>query len=373
MDSGFSRGAFAGGRVDTRPSPRGVRPIRLLIVDDSIVVRTVMSRLFAERAEFEVVAAARNVAQALEELDKASVDIILLDLQMPGIDGLTALPQLIERSQGARILIVSSHAASGAESTVRALTLGAADTLQKPGAGEFGERFADILAERLRRLGHAPRLGQPRPAAIKAETPASIKLQPMRHGPVDCIAIGASTGGIHALTALFRSLASQVDAPVLITQHLPPVFMSYFAGQMQEIAGRPAVTAVDGMLLRRGHIVVATGDAHIRLVRMPDGVRIRFDRTPQPSGCTPSVDPMLAAVADIYGPTGIGVVLSGMGRDGAIGAGLLVSAGGEVIVQDAETSVVWGMPGAIARGGNASLVAPAERLADRLLQRVLTR
>ncbi len=344
-------------------------PIRLMIVDDSIVVRSIFARVLEARPEFSIVATASTADQALARLEAVSVDIILLDLEMPGTDGLTALPTLLERSRGARVLIVSAAAADGADSTVRALTLGAADTLTKPVAGQFGARFAERLVEKLLRIGRSneiePAKILPMPTAQPVRRPGSLT------GPLDCIAIGASTGGVNALVELFRALPKQCNTPILITQHLPVVFMPFFAAQLTSIAGRPAMVAVDGARLRPGEILLAPGDAHIGLYRGPDFVRIQLDRTPSRSGCMPSVDPMFEAVADSFREAAIGVVLSGMGRDGAIGAESLARVGAEILAQDASSSVVWGMPGAVAKAGFASLVASPVEIAQRLGQRSL--
>jgi two-component system chemotaxis response regulator CheB len=342
--------------------PRADRPIRLMLVDDSIVARSVITRILETRPEFEIVDTASNAEQALARLDRHELDIVLLDLEMPGMDGLTALPHLLERSRGARVLIVSSAAGEGAAATVKALTLGAADTLLKPGTGGFGNRFADMLVERLLRIGHAERrtTAAARPAGGIEPPPRSRSL------PIECLAIGASTGGLHALSAFFRALPAAFDAPILVTQHLPAVFMPYFCAQMQDISGRKASLAADGSRLQRGELLIAPGDGHIKLVRTRNGVLVRLDRAPAVSGCFPSVDPMLASLAEAFGPAGVGVVLSGMGRDGVHGAAALVAAGGEVFVQDAESSVVWGMPGAIANAGLAAGVMPADRIAQRL-------
>ncbi len=360
---------------DRISDPRTVAPrqIRLMIVDDSIVVRSIFARLRDAHPEFSIVATAATADQALERLATISVDIILLDLEMPGTDGLTALPTLLERSRGARVLIVSAAAADGANATVRALTLGAADTLPKPVAGSFNARFSERLIEKLLRIGRSTAVAMADEAKLAPARPSEVAARRKTvSGPLDCIAIGASTGGVNALAELFRALPKQCDAPILITQHLPVVFMPFFAAQLTSIAGRPASIAVDGARLRPGELLLAPGDAHIGLFRGPDFVRIQLARTPSPSGCMPSVDPMFDAVADCFGPAAVGVVLSGMGRDGVLGAARLAAAGAEILAQDIATSVVWGMPGAVAKAGLASSIAAPAEIALRLGQRSLT-
>ncbi|WP_246332099.1 chemotaxis-specific protein-glutamate methyltransferase CheB [Sphingomonas chungangi] len=347
------------------------KPIRLMIVDDSIVARSVFQTILGEYPEFEIVATASTADQALDKLRTCVVDIVLLDLAMPGMDGFTALPEIIARGRGARVLIVSTSAADGAEACVRALTLGAADTLEKPHAGTYRDRFAAALVEKLRRVGESrsPDREEPRVAAQAAPVLPDV-VRPQVSGPVDCLAIGSSTGGLHALAELFDALPSACDMPVLITQHLPASFMPYFAKQMTEIAGRPATVAKDGVSLLRGQILVAPGDAHIGLRSIGGLPRVILNRDPAPSGCLPSVDPMFQAVAQQFGERAFAVVLTGMGRDGSIGARDIVAAGGEIAAQDRATSVIWGMPGSVAAAGLASSIARPSVIATRIADRM---
>lgn len=354
-----------------------VRPIRVLLVDDSLVARTVLARLLENRPEFEIAGAAPTADQAIVFLATHDIDIVVLDVEMPGKDGLTALPEILAASHGTHVLIVSSAAEAGASATVRALTLGAADTLLKPTAGNFAGEFAHKFVDALLRIGHANHApdraeGRPRDAAPRPVAPTPIiALRPARSGDVACLAIGASTGGLHALSAFLRRLSPRFRAPILITQHLPPPFMPYFAAQLRDIAGRPTSVAAEGAPLVPGEMLVAPGEGHIRLVRNGSRVVVHIDSTPAPSRCMPSVDPMFEAVAEVFGPEGVGVVLTGMGRDGTLGADVMVRHGGEILAQDSGTSVVWGMPGSVAQAGLASLVMPPEDLARHVCTRAL--
>ena len=326
---------------------------RVLIVDDSVVARSVLGRMVEATRRFAVSAAFSDVSAALGWLDKNRVDVILLDIEMPGIDGLTALPDILLASHGAKVLVVSSSADDGAAVSVQALALGAADTLVKPGIGAFGGRFAEVLEERLSKLFEAP---------LEIAPPAGD------YGPVtaprdfDLVAIGASTGGIHALSQFLRAIPATFQVPILVTQHLPASFMSYFAAQLAVLGGRPCEVATDSMRIRPGRIIVAPGDAHMRVVRTSEGAAIRLTHEKSLSGCMPSVDPMFESVAQVFGKRALGVVLSGMGRDGCEGAGDMIDAGARVLVQDQASSVVWGMPGAIANAGRASAVLPADEI-----------
>lgn len=328
----------------------------VLIVDDSIVARSILSRMVDGTERFRVAAALGDVPAALRYLEANPVDIILLDIAMPGIDGLTALPQVLAAGRGARVLIVSSSADEGAGVSVQALAMGAADTLVKPGVGAFGGRFAGILEERLSRLIEAQEPAAAAPVPAPTGMPAPVP------GCFDLVAIGASTGGIHALSQLLRAIPPRVQVPILVTQHLPPSFMPYFASQLSVLGHRPCDVATDCMRIRPGRIVVAPGDAHMRVVRTSDGAAIRLVDERAPSGCLPSVDPMFESVAEVFGPRALGVVLSGMGRDGCEGARHLADAGARIFVQDRETSVVWGMPGAVAQAGRASAVLPPDAI-----------
>ena len=342
-------------------------PVRVLIVDDSVVARAVIARMIDASDRFAVTGAVGTVSAALDFLARQQVEIVLLDIAMPGVDGLTALPDLVAAGGAAKVVIVSSSAGEGAAATVQALALGAADTLEKPTAGAMSARFAAQLLSRLDRLsgGSAPPVGAP-PVTLHDASPPSAPVA----DDWDVVAIGASTGGIHALGHLLRALPPSFRLPVLVTQHLPASFMPYFAAQLVVISGRPCEVATDRMRLRPGRVIVAPGDAHLRCVSLGDrAAAIRLTTEPAASGCLPSVDPMFASLAQIYGSRLLAVVLSGMGRDGADGARAVRAAGGSVVVQDQASSVVWGMPGAVAAQGHADAVLPPEAIGRLIAER----
>ena len=321
-----------------------------MIVDDSPIARAVLSRMLSAHRDFEIVALAANAGEALDALKSIRVDIVLLDVEMPGTSGLDVLPEILRLGGGARVLIVSSLCEEGAEATVKALALGAADALPKPGAGNFGGRFSDVLAERLRRIGRSSSV---RPVAPAAEPAGTYSLRPIPTFKLGCLALGASTGGLHAIGEFLRALPPRIGVPILITQHLPPIFMPFFAKQLHAACGRVARVAEDGMPIRPDEIFVAPGDGHLCLDQHGSRVRIRLDRETGASGHLPSVDPMFADMATVYTKGAIGIVLSGMGRDGLIGAGDIAARGGTLLVQDRQSSAVWGMPRAIAEAGLA--------------------
>ncbi len=321
---------------------------RILIVDDSAVARAVFARIIAEDPGIAVVAAVADATSAMAVLAETSVDVILLDLEMPGTDGLTALPDLLVAGGDARILVVSSSCGEGATATLQALSLGAADTLVKPGPGALSGRFAAALVEKLARLAeHVVDLGH-------IVTPRAVASPDF-----DVVAIGASTGGIHALGQLLRAIPGQFSRPILITQHLPASFTPYFAAQVAVLANRPCDVATDRSRLRPGRVVIAPGDAHLTCASLGGGgASIRLSHARASSGCLPSVDPMFASLAAVFGSRALGIILSGMGRDGTEGARALRDAGGTIVVQDQATSVVWGMPGAAVAAGCADMVMP---------------
>ncbi len=339
---------------------------RVLIVDDSVVARAVISRLIDASDRFSVVGAVGNANAALEFLSRTTVEFILLDIEMPGVDGLTALPGLIATGRGAKVLIVSSSADDGGAATVQALALGAAETLVKPVASALSGQFGSTLVAKLERLYEN---AAPLPPAVMVrslpERPTAASSITSKPGceDYDIVAIGASTGGIHALSQFFRELPTGFRLPIVITQHLPASFMPYFAAQIALLAGRPCEVATDRMRVRPGRIVIAPGDAHLKCVKLgDDGAAFRLTHDPAASGCMPSVDPMLASMADVYGPRMLAIILSGMGRDGAEGARHVHELGGCVVAQDQASSVVWGMPGAVASSGLADAVLPPDAI-----------
>ena len=344
-------------QASVRPAKVPETAVRVLIVDDSAVARAVMSRAIDEHSRLFVAAALPSAETALDFLDRRRgvVDVIVLDVNMPGLSGIQALPRLMAASGGARVLLVSSACGIGAEATIAGLAAGAADTLEKPIVRELSSRFADMLCERLERLAQSD-------LASVLPTPEIAGLTLPDLAEFDAVAIGASTGGIHALGQLVGALPRDFAPPVLITQHLPPVFMPHFAGQLTALAGRPCRIAEDGETVNRGSLLIAPGDAHLSLERSRGRVVVRLDRGAAISGCLPSVDPMFAAAAVTYGARLLAVVLSGMGRDGSIGAQAVAAAGGQLLAQDEISSVVWGMPGAVVRQGLATAILPPDAI-----------
>jgi two-component system chemotaxis response regulator CheB len=346
--------------------PGASAAIRVMIVDDSLTVRTIFKRMVESDPAMMIAGTASSAEGALAQLADAPADVVLLDLEMPGMGGLGALPAILATPAAPQVLVVSSLTMDGAEHTLAALSMGAADTLLKPRPGGFTEDYRTQLLGKIRALGS--RGAEPAGEPARLIQPSFVRPGTARRSwRPEMIAIGASTGGIHALGLMLRRMSPLFDVPILITQHLPSSFIPVFARQVETACGRPAEIAADGVDIRPGRILIAPGHGHIVVRRCGERLTTRISSDPVASGCTPSVDPMLASLAEACEGRALGVILSGMGRDGVIGAQALVDAGGTIYAQDADTSAVWGMPGAVARAGLASMIASPERLGEAVM------
>lgn len=354
VNSGFARMAA---QTQSR-----IHPVRVMIVDDSLMVRSALTRTIDAAHDLEVVCKTSSAELALKQLRKIRADVVLLDLEMPGMGGLLAVPKILEQNPDTQILVVSTLAQAGAEAALAALSMGAADTMPKPRAGGFGPAYCEILLTKIRALG--------RPARKSAGQKASANLQftrPLARNHPELLAIGASTGGIQSLCMLLENIPASFRLPIVVTQHLPASFMTVFARQLEVAACRKAYVAQDAMTIERGHIYVAPGTGHLNITKSPAGLACKITRQAMPSGCVPSVDPMFTTAAEATGGHVLGIVLSGMGKDGAAGAADLVSHGGTIFAQDHDSSAVWGMPGAVTELGLASAVLPPVKLAEKIL------
>jgi two-component system, chemotaxis family, protein-glutamate methylesterase/glutaminase len=340
-------------------------PIRVMLIDDSSVARAIFARMLADSDDAVVVAEAADSAGALRLLSRVQADVILLDIEMPQRSGLDALPDILAASKGARVIVVSSFIEENGAAAIEALSRGACDTMSKPGRSGFGGRFSDLLREKVVRLGRSSRTNSAL-HALEAQSPsqrhAERSTAAFELAPPNCIAIGASTGGIPIIYKLIKNLDPQMTCPIFIVQHLPHAFMDFFARQLATYTDRPVSVAAPGIEVLPGRIYIAPGDAHLKCKRMRNRIIIDHVAEYAQSRYCPSVDALFESVADVYGDAALALVLSGMGNDGTAGARKLHAKGATIVVQDASTCVVWGMPGAVARENLAHAVLTPDQL-----------
>ncbi|GGE39540.1 chemotaxis response regulator protein-glutamate methylesterase of group 2 operon [Agaricicola taiwanensis] len=350
--------------------------VRAMIVDDSTVVRTQLRRWMTE-AGIEVVSSARTGRQAVDDVKRVAPDVILLDIEMPDMTGLEALPLLLEAKPGISIIMVSSLTRRNAEISIRCLSKGAADCIPKPNMTQGPDALSDFkrdLIDKVKVLGtrRAPKRGAPefgRTALRQLLTPSvSPALRPFSRTRPKVLAIGSSTGGPQALAEVFRSMKHRpLNVPVFITQHMPPNFTAVLAEHLNAASGFPAQEGANGVHARPGHIYVAPGGHHMLVTGTAAEPVIRITDEPPVNYCRPAVDPLFASLSAIYGPAVLGVVLTGMGQDGARGALDIAQGGGSIIAQDEATSVVWGMPGHTVKLGACAAVLPLSEIAPKIL------
>lgn len=337
---------------------------RVLLVDDSAAIRGFYRRALESDPSITVVASVGNGQSALNTLMQNEVDVVVLDIEMPIMDGLTALPRMLAAHPGLKVLVVSGLTPRGADISYKALVAGAAECVLKPGSdpGAAAE-FQRDLVTKVKALADARRTKLGRASPYPKPDARAPKLIPARAVPtaVRAIAIASSTGGPSALLQLIPTLKDGIKQPIFITQHMPPRFTTSLAEHLSRVAGRPAAEAIDGEPVREGRIYVAPGDYHM-LIEGSNPSKIHLTQSPPVNFCRPSADPMLHSLMTVYGSGLLCVVLTGMGADGLAGAGEVVAAGGTVIAQDQATSVVWGMPGAVANAGLCSAILPLEAL-----------
>jgi two-component system chemotaxis response regulator CheB len=356
---------------------------RVMICDDSAAIRGAIGRILEQDARLLVVARVGHGRAALDELQRRRggaemPDVLVLDIEMPVMDGLTALPQLLQAAPGLRVLMASTLTARGADVALQALRLGAADCILKPGSAsgiDAGGFAAELIAKvtglaRLRRAAAAPRrAGQPGspPGALPQNGSAAPRLRPAPMLPPLLVAIGSSTGGPQALFALVQALGRAVPVPVVLTQHMPATFMPILAEHITRLGAMPCAVAFDAEPLLAGRIHLAPGDRHLHVRKTATGLRAHLDDGPPENWCRPAVDPMLRSAAVACDGRVLGVILTGMGQDGLAGTERVIAGGGCALAQDEASSIVWGMPGAVARAGLCHAVLPPPLLAARIL------
>jgi two-component system chemotaxis response regulator CheB len=357
-----------------RTIQRGSR-IRVLVVDDSVVIRRLVTHALSEDPTLEVVGSASNGSIALARIPQLNPDVITLDIEMPEMDGLETLRRLRQTYKDVRVIMFSTLTERGAAITMEALTLGADDYVAKASnMGALDRSMASLRDELI------PKIKQffvlPEATAI---TPV-LPLNGARTLPVPTfarsmtapkvVAIGVSTGGPTALGQLVPQFPADFSLPVLIVQHMPPLFTRLLAERLQAASALKVEEASEGALVETGKVLIAPGDYHMRVARKGTQPVVTLDQGPPENSCRPAVDVLFRSVEEVYGGACIATVLTGMGYDGARGASVLKAAGAYVIAQDEATSVVWGMPGAVARAGLADAIVPLEDVVPTMLQRM---
>jgi len=352
-------------------------PYKVMVVDDSAVIRGLLTRNLETDPSIKVVASAANGEIALKLLVKHDIEIVVLDIEMPVMDGMTALPLLLKAKPGVQVIMASTLTLANAEVSLRAMEIGAADYVTKPTSTKeihSADAFRGELIEKIKAVAQAGRSrGRSRGTSEAARSTPGGKKVSVSPGPVvlreaptvrpEMIAIGSSTGGPPALFTLLKELCKDFSLPILITQHMPATFTALLAGHITRTCGVPATEAKDGDQIMPGRIYVAPGDFHMIVKRGKSHNVISITDTAPENFCRPAVDPMLRSMAPIYGSRLLVIMLTGMGRDGREGSKNVTAAGGSVVAQDEATSVVWGMPGAVATSGLCSAVLPLNDIA----------
>jgi len=357
-----------------------------MVVDDSVVIRGLIARWLGSEPDMVVAASLRTGLDAVNQIERVNPDVALLDIEMPDLDGISALPLLLAKKRNLIIIMASTLTRRNAEISFKALSLGASDYIPKPestrqaGAAEI---FRHDLVEKIRQLGAKVRraapaspgsasglaLGQPRGLLRPQVAQPQLMRRAFSTQAPRALLIGSSTGGPQALMAMVTELGPLIDRfPVLITQHMPPTFTTILAEHLARSSRRPAREALDGELIGTGQIYLAPGGRHMRVVRRGGDAVIALDDGPPVNFCKPAVDPLFISAIDVWQGGILAVVLTGMGSDGMRGGKQVVAAGGSVIAQDEASSVVWGMPGAAANAGICAAVMPLDQIAPKLVR-----
>jgi two-component system, chemotaxis family, protein-glutamate methylesterase/glutaminase len=336
-----------------------------MVCDDSAVIRGALSRILEADPEISVVAKVENGKLAVDQVRAAKVDVVVLDIEMPVMDGITALPQILRADPGVRVIMASTLTTRGAEIALRALRLGASDYVPKPSSiGTVNDDgFKRELLEKVKGLARMRRR-----ATLPSRERAPISLRPAPRIPARLLAVGSSTGGPQALFTLVQGLGRMLTVPVVITQHMPATFTPILADHLNRLGMMPCTEARDGESMVAGRIYLAPGDKHLLVEGTRAGLRTRLSTDPPENFCRPSVDPMLRSATAACEGRVLVAMLTGMGQDGLAGTRKVIESGGAAIGQDEATSVVWGMPGAVATAGLCNAVLPLPKIAPRLLE-----
>ena len=342
--------------------------IRVLSCDDSAVMRRLINAALKTEPRIQIVAEAKNGKEAIKQLALMPIDLVIMDVEMPVMDGIDAVRGIRDRDTDTPIIMFSSLTSRGAEATMDAMNAGANDFATKPAsAGHIDRAMAHVRGELIPKILEWS--GKSEPALPKCPMVDTRDAEPTgKCGPVRAIGIGVSTGGPQALVEIFKSLPTEIPVPILIAQHMPPVFTGMLAERLRRIKGHQVREAVDGQRVSSNEVLIAPGDFHLTAVREGTSVVARLDQGPPVNSCRPAVDPLFHSLATCYGKSCLGVVLTGMGKDGTDGAAALRKQGARVFAQDQETSTIWGMPGNVVRCGLADRVLPLQQFGPEIVR-----
>ena len=356
--------------------------IRVLVVDDSLVIRHLVSQALKEDPDIEVVGSEANGKLALDRIPLVNPDLVTLDIEMPQMDGLETLKHIRKLYPRLRVVMFSTLTSRGASATFEALSLGADDYVAKAANGGSLDRSLAALRDEL-----VPKVKQffslaqttasvtaevstPQPKVEVLRLPMKPATTAVRRGKFRALAIGSSTGGPQALAELIPKLPANFPLPVLVVQHMPPMFTRFLAERLNASCALRVVEAEDGIKVEPGMVVIARGDHHLRVKSNGSGFVTELNQEAQENFCRPAVDMLFRSMAEGYGGNVLSVVLTGMGSDGLKGTQALKAAGSYSLAQDQESSVVWGMPGAIVRAGLADQVLALRQLAPAIIELV---
>jgi two-component system chemotaxis response regulator CheB len=349
--------------------------IRVMVVDDSVVIRRLVTQALEQDPLIDVVGTASNGAIGLQRIPQFNPDVITLDIEMPDMNGLEMLRRVRREYPQMRVIMFSTLTERGAAITLEALTLGADDYVAKASnEGSLDRSLARLREEMIPKIKQFFRLpaasvSAARPAiapAAPAARAATAVLQGLKLRP-KVLAIGVSTGGPTALGAILPSFPASFPLPILLVQHMPPLFTRLLAERLNAACQLTVEEASQGQAVEVGKILIAPGDFHMKVASSGGGVRVCLDQSPQLNSCRPAVDALFASVAELYGGAVLAVILTGMGQDGLRGVEILRARGARVLVQDEASSVVWGMPGAVANAGLADRVLPLDEIVPEVL------
>jgi two-component system chemotaxis response regulator CheB len=351
-----------------------VAAIRVLVVDDSTVVRRLLADMIGAEPDMEVAGTAADGRIAMAKLDQVNPDLVTLDVEMPEMNGLETLAAIRKVRPRLPVIMCSTLTQPAAAATLDALALGASDYVTKPtGAGTRKEAIGQLHDDLIDKIRFFVRgtLQVPLPPAPAAAAPPRARLVTAAPGRVGVVAIGVSTGGPNALQSLLPTLGLDLPVPVLVVQHMPATFTRLLADRLSHVRGGHVEEAAAGTVAQPGTIYIAPGDFHMTIERRDGKAVLNLSKEPPENSCRPAVDPLFRSVAAMYGNKAVAVVLTGMGRDGSAGCEHLRESGAQILVQDEATSVVWGMPGLVARKGLADEVLPLDQLGPEIRRRVM--